>query len=287
MDIKTKGQSVKKLFKRKNTELREYIDNITLKIGVGSALQVLATILPKTKGKKIQPVYDFLKMIRYYSMDEPVDPTNKLFSEEVISDYNYQSWLSNSQAARHFDDELLMRLLYLSMNHQEKFAELKSLLGRDGLDVINDNSISELKGKDRSLFVFDFQPTKQRDPSSKKLGYSALSQGTRRILRLLACLILDQSSVMLVEHPEDVIHTHLLRKLISLLRTYSEQSQVIFSTHSTTVIDTLRPEEIRLVSMENGETQVRPLNKEEIKQTHWFLEEEGTLSGFVETLENE
>ena len=62
---------------------------------------------------------------------------------------------------------------------------------------------------------------------------------------------------MLVEHPEDSIHQGLLRKLLGVLRTYSGQSQLILSSHSSVVFNTLDPRAIRLVTMEEGNTKVR------------------------------
>jgi predicted ATPase len=49
---------------------------------------------------------------------------------------------------------------------------------------------------------------------SEPRSYDELSLGTRRVLHLIVSLILDRSSLMLVEHPEDSIHRGLMRKLM-------------------------------------------------------------------------
>ena len=49
-------------------------------------------------------------------------------------------------------------------------------------------------------------------PPDRAVLLRELSTGTQRIIRLIVSLIFDQSSVMLVEHPEDGIHGGLLRQ---------------------------------------------------------------------------
>jgi predicted ATPase len=90
---------------------------------------------------------------------------------------------------------------------------------------------------------------------------------------------------MLLEHPEDGIHRALLRKLIDLLQTYSDQTQLIVASHSSIVFNTLDPGAIRLVTMEEDGTQVRALTAEELQVAGRFLEEEGSLSDFIETID--
>ena len=90
---------------------------------------------------------------------------------------------------------------------------------------------------------------------------------------------------MLIEQPEDSIHPGLLRKMIDLFRCYSDHSQIIFATHSPEVLDILRPEEVLLVSANEGNTEVRNLSPDEISQAKGFLKNEGSLSDFLEPFE--
>ena len=92
---------------------------------------------------------------------------------------------------------------------------------------------------------------------------------------------------MLLEHPKDGIHRGLLRKLIDVLRNYSDQTQLIASSHSPVVFNALNPGSVRLVTMEDGETKVRALSPEEANVVSKYLEEEGSLSDFLETVEGE
>jgi predicted ATPase len=115
---------------------------------------------------------------------------------------------------------------------------------------------------------------------------SQLSVGTRRVLQIMVSLLFDKRSLMLIEHPEDSIHPGLLRKLISILGTYSFETQVLFTTHSPTVLDILKPEEIQLATATDGRTSVRKLSPDELDRAKGFLENEGSLSDFLEPLES-
>ena len=115
--------------------------------------------------------------------------------------------------------------------------------------------------------------------------FSDLSAGTRRVIRIVTSMLFDKRSLMLMEHPEDSIHPGLLRKLIDLIRTYSSETQMLFTTHSPEVLDILRPEEILLATSPKGLTTVRKLTSEEVDRAKEFLKNEGSLSEFLEPLD--
>ncbi len=98
-------------------------------------------------------------------------------------------------------------------------------------------------------------------------------------------MLFDQRAVMLMEQPEDSIHPGLLRKLLDVLRSYSASTQIVFSTHSPAVLDMLRPEEVLLVSAPSGGTVTRGLSDNELALAKQFLEDEGALSDYYETLD--
>ncbi len=107
------------------------------------------------------------------------------------------------------------------------------------------------------------------------------------MIKILVGLLFDRSGVMLLEHPEDKIHPGLLRKLIDLLRNYAAESQLIVASHSPAVFNALGPDSIRLVTMDQGETKARALSPSEIGIAGKYLQEEGSLSDFLETVEEE
>jgi hypothetical protein len=56
--------------------------------------------------------------------------------------------------------------------------------------------------------------------------------------------IYDKSAVLLLEQPEDGIHTGVLHKLIPLLKSYT--GQFLIASHSSEIFNRMEPEEIRL-----------------------------------------
>jgi predicted ATPase len=98
-------------------------------------------------------------------------------------------------------------------------------------------------------------------------------------------MLYDESSVMLLEQPEDGLHEGLTTKVLGLLRTNAPPAQLMFASHSSALLNTLKPEEIRLVSLQNGYTAARKLTPKELRVATNFMNEEGPLSDFLETVQ--
>jgi predicted ATPase len=183
----------------------------------------------------------------------------------------------------------------MALTNDPRLQEIRSLLGRDGLGVVDNLDIQtfkEPKSQQKKegpieLYRVWFQPSLEASASSRDFDFADLSSGTQRVIRILVSLIFDESAVMLLEHPEDGIHRGLLRKLIDLLQKYADPSQLIVSSHSPLVFNTLDPRAVRLVTMEEGATKVRRLTPEELQVAGKFLEEDGSLADFLETVEED
>jgi predicted ATPase len=119
----------------------------------------------------------------------------------------------------------------------------------------------------------------------RRFFFSELSLGTRRILGMLAALLFDKRTVMLIEEPEDSVHPGLLEKFLGIWRAYSKTTMLVFSTHSPHVLDLLKPSELLLVSAPNGETVVRALDEKEKASAERFLKGQGAMSDFISTLD--
>jgi predicted ATPase len=236
----------------------------------------------------IRPLMSALARVRYYPLDDNQGDADSL---SLVDDTEYTEWLTRIRGTGNPGTSVLLRLLHLFQTSDPRFAELREILGANGLAVVNDIFVhvfdvpksADQRADIARLHVLNFQPGQQ----SQSFPFSSLSEGSRRVISLLVSLIFDQSSVMLVEHPEDSIHRGLLIKLLDVLRAYSDQSQLILSSHSSVVFNTLDPRAIRLVTMEDGTTKVRPLTGEELLAAGRFMEEDGSLSDFIETVEED
>ena len=251
-----------------------------------ACLPALKSLLPHDHPalKDIIPLFDYLRGIRYDDFEEP----NWWPYEAVISEADYQKWKMTGERSNR---TILYQLLHESLTDQESFEELTALLGENGLRLIAGIDISDLPTRrnrnakeDMKLFLIEFSPF---STPTRWFKYLALSLGTRRVIRILASVLFDKNSLTLGEQIEDGIHRGLARKLIGLLRAYSDPAQFILTTHSATVLNTFKPEEIRLVTMKDGETSVKPLAAREVKAAKRYIKEEGTLAEAIGLIEED
>jgi len=272
-------------------------------------LPAIEAIRPASETKEhILPVLAYFRGVKYYPLDETAALQQDL-SINIITRVNYLEWLSKP------NDSIIMRLLNMYLDRRDDFIELNELLGGNGLGVIDSIKFVEIVmplphpplgatertmallaaalpsvyDRDRTCYFVEFMPGKGWEgvENLPRLSYGKLSAGTRRIIRILVSFFYDRNSLFLFEQPEDAIHPGLLRKLIDLLRGYDDKGQLIMTSHSSDLFDVLKPEEVRLVTMESGATQVRALSEKELDSAKRYINEEGSLSDFLEMLEDD
>ena len=102
---------------------------------------------------------------------------------------------------------------------------------------------------------------------------SSLSDGTLRFI-CLATLFLQpkqyRPSVILVDEPELGLHPYAITMLGSLVKTVSEETQVILSTQSPLLLDQFRPEHVLVASREDGGTTLKRLDPSKLET--WLSE---------------
>lgn len=257
--------------------------NIKLQPNV-PALNVLKSLLPPDHIalKYVNTLFDFLAAIRYDAYEEP----NSWPFDTLISEPGYQQWKSTGERSTR---TVLYQLLHEYLTHPESFKELKLLLGEKGLRLIAGIEVREITTRrnerveeELKVFFIKFAPFSS---PRRFFEFPELSLGTRRIIRILASMLFDKNSVTLGEQLEDGIHAGLLWKVISLLRTYCDSNQFILTTHSSIVVNALRPEDVRLVSMKNGETKVHALTAKERRSAESFVKDQGTLAEALQLIE--
>jgi predicted ATPase len=128
------------------------------------------------------------------------------------------------------------------------------------------------------------------DPESREIaalsfdGVNAglLSDGTLRAIEILYNLLaLKPGSLLLVEEPETAVHPGMLARLLNIIESYTQDRQLVFSTHSPEVVSRARAGQLRLVQRFEGKTTLRRLTGDEAKRVQQYLCDEGTLGEFV------
>lgn len=88
-----------------------------------------------------------------------------------------------------------------------------------------------------------------------------ISAGTARLIAMLTAMYTldmrhrEQPALLVIEEPDASIHPLLLRRLIDVFRAYTEREiprQIILTTHNPSLLDYLKPEEIRLVERDDS-----------------------------------
>ena len=253
------------------------------------SIAALLSLLPENDElqEPLSAVTSFLAGIRYYALEE------REGFRDFVTEKQYNEWLVRYQNEGLLTDSVALRLIYMWSEDKDRFEELRALVGPDGLGLLERFDVRELNtpvypkrlegdAAETKVYLPIFAPSEQMGGAGRSFPFSDLSVGTRRIIRIVTSLLFDKRSLMLMEQPEDSVHPGLLRKLIDTMRSYSHSSQVIFTTHSSEVLDILRPEEVLLATARGGKTLVRQLSPDEVERAQRFLNNEGSLSDFLE-----
>jgi predicted ATPase len=123
--------------------------------------------------------------------------------------------------------------------------------------------------------------------SSGKNSFEALqmSDGTLRLLGLLLALYQRHTPTFLaIEEPEATIHVAAQQALIEVFRSRSTQTQILLTTHSSDILDSLDVDSIYLVVAEDGHSRLASVAEEPKRAVHEALFSPGELlrSGALE-----
>ncbi len=142
--------------------------------------------------------------------------------------------------------------------------------------------INQSPEKESYLIVLEEQNLKQ------KISMQSVSSGDLKTLYLIATtLSMEDHSVLLVEEIENGMHPKRIVDLIDHLETISKikKMQIVFTTHSTVVINRLSAHEVVLThkDAENGTEFTLLEDTEQIGKIKKYLQEGGNLTDYLYT----
>lgn len=118
------------------------------------------------------------------------------------------------------------------------------------------------------------------------MGWDQLSDGTKRIFQIITEISesRDPNQIILLEEPELGIHPHQLSRLMDFIKEQSETKQIILTTHSPEVLNTLGMDELDRIIVarydkEKG-TQLRHLSEEDQEFARNYMKDELFLSDY-------
>lgn len=96
------------------------------------------------------------------------------------------------------------------------------------------------------------------DKLKAAINPASVSDGTVRLLALLVVTTwsVRNSSLIAIEEPENGVHPHLAEYLVDILKSASEESQVVVTTHAPDLLDHLEPHQVILCDKEDGFTKL-------------------------------
>lgn len=241
--------------------------------------------------KTLKAISQFRNGIAYYSASQFTDPTRCPSSFEIDED----SRLSEAYGVSKVHLKFIHDLYALKTSNPDLYAEYEKFISRQHLglvsritwkaivlssntaDVKSGGSIKKIR-KTKTLVIPKIQI------GSSYITFNQLSEGTFKTLALVFYVMTDASRCLLIEEPEVCVHHGLLSRIIDTIKAYSKHKQVIFSTHSDLLLDSLQPDNIYVVEMLKGGTKVTALDSwvgaRGRTALHAYLEESGTLGEY-------
>lgn len=136
--------------------------------------------------------------------------------------------------------------------------------------------------------------------SPLKFDAASMSDGTLRVLASLMAafqMVLPQGypSVVGIEEPEAALHPAAMRALVDALDEATSRTQILLTTHSADLLDnpTIRPENLLIVQMVEGQTRIGPVDEATIEiirkklNTLGGLERENQLEPNLDDMERQ
>ena len=105
-----------------------------------------------------------------------------------------------------------------------------------------------------------------------------VSDGTIQTLALLVALFDAESTVLVIEEPENSVHPWIIRHIIEACAEASKRKQIIITTHSPIVMDAVEPEQMWVVWRSNGESHISKISS--LDSNFLSMWREGDVSTF-------
>lgn len=249
----------------------------------------------------VQPIKDFCAGILYYSASQFTNPSLCPPSFEVDQDGDLRDVIG-SRSRQHV--RFMYELYTAYKRDEQRYKTYLSVIAKSGIGLLN-----KIKWKESDYSTRAFEVHSGGKVINKKrirkliiptieigdvqLSFNQLSEGTFRTMALLFYIITGRYTLLLIEEPEVCVHHGLLHSVVEIIKEFAKDRQIIFSTHSEAVLDSLHPEQVRLVrSQAKLGTLVAPISKvmsvREFQALKEYLQNMGSLgeywrrSGFPE-----
>ena len=159
----------------------------------------------------------------------------------------------------------LPEVLGVLQTNTHKFLQLNELI-REVLPQVQHVSVRPLPSNQIEVIVWSHDPNSGREDLAVPLNQCG--SGVGQVLAILYVVMTSHlPQTIIVDEPQSFLHPGAIRKLIDILKRYS-QHQYIFATHSPTVIAGSDPATLLIARQSEGETclvEIDPGNREDLR----------------------
>ena len=153
----------------------------------------------------------------------------------------------------------VLKALKQSTKGKASFATILSLMSRVMPDLV-DVRVSAVGGYLVPKFI-----VKQKG-HEHAFDPVQLSDGTLRVFGILLGLYqVPRPSFVAIEEPELTVNPGVLAVMADAFREVESTTQLLVTTHSPNLVDLFSPEEVRVVSIESGDTQIAPIKPTQVE----------------------
>jgi ABC-type Mn2+/Zn2+ transport system ATPase subunit len=210
--------------------------------------------------EKVRRAYERIQLFRarlsYYSASQFTNPGLCPTSFDLDEDGDLE--YSSAALRRSPHTRFIFDLYRLSKDNKDSYKTFLSLVDGQGLSLVNKIKWREVKFSSPAYEVRagGSVVTKRETRTmiiptvhigTSQLSFSQLSEGSLRTLAMLFYVVTDKSELLLLEEPEVCVHHGLLRSVLEVIKEYGRTKQIIISTHSEAVVDSLEPEQVLIV----------------------------------------
>lgn len=234
-------------------------------LAIGGRVAAKAHIVPLRLGG--EPLGDFIRNFRFSSiypntLRHPAPPDTDPILKE-----NGANWAS------------ILRTLKKTSRGKQAWEQIREMM-QVVMPPLEDVTTQAVGG-----FILPRFKVREAGGEAHFFDPSQISDGTLRILGILLALYqTPHPSLMVIEEPEQTVNPALLALLADAFREVSERTQLLITSHSPHLIDCFAPENIRVVSMHNGETRLAPIRasqREAVKEHLLSLEQIMSSEGLL------
>ena len=202
----------------------------------------------------VQQIATFVAGMRYYSASQFTDPAR------CPTYFEIEDNRLSRRATRMGNDhvQFVYDVYSLSKGNGIQFQEFLSIVGSDGIGLVDTIGFREVEvasntyqvmtgGKYREKEVKKLLVIPNAQIGGTNLSFNQLSEGTFKTLAIVFYLVTNDGRLLLLEEPEVCVHHGLLESIVELIKTFSAEKQILVTTHSDFVLDSMDPRNVFVV----------------------------------------